>query len=136
MNNKKEAAKAKDVARYILYSAVIGKKIHENYNLANWGYYIIHDFLKRKIDKFYTTTQEGRNKRFYYEYDEKITSSLRSLDIDFTLGNDAPRGGSLGSFVKISKKGKARIYAIRKQLKNREIHENLKNNVQSLSRFL
>lgn len=35
---------------------------------------------------------------------QELTSVLRKLGVEYTTGNDAPRGGKTGAFVKISTK--------------------------------
>jgi hypothetical protein len=42
-------------------------------------------------------------------YFGETCNGLRKLGIDFEIGNDAPRGGKVGDFIRLTKKGKSQV---------------------------
>lgn len=54
-----------------------------------------------------TKVEKHRYFKNYYHVCNKdeVTALLKLLKIDYTLGNDAPRGGATGNYIKLSTKG-------------------------------
>ncbi len=121
-------AKAKDVAMMILGESIDGKKLHKLYNLKNWNSYVIKSAEKGKYI-FYTTTLQKARKNYYYEEDSIPSDVCNAFGIEFMNGNDAPRGGALGDYVKITKKGKIRLNALRKWMQREDLMNYVKENL-------
>lgn len=60
-----------------------------------------------KTIKYYTVTEKGSPRRRHYEdFTSDFERVLKAKKLNYTLGNDAPRGGQLGNYllIKIDKR--------------------------------
>ncbi len=67
---------------------------------------IRESYINKETNRIYPVKYVGKgnfiNKKDYSDYIREI---LRNENIDFTEGNDAPRGGKNGNFIQTSKEG-------------------------------
>ncbi|MFC4818108.1 hypothetical protein [Flavobacterium sp. GCM10023249] len=65
-------------------------------------------------------TSTEKHRRFGYYTDcrkDEVTAYLKLLKIDYILGNDAPRGGATGNYIKLSTKGMRQTKEYREWIK-------------------
>jgi len=58
-----------------------------------------------------------------YHKIDKAAENLTAIGIDFEIGNDAPRGGYSGNFLRITKKGHRQLAKFRAELKAERLVE-------------
>lgn len=89
------------------------KRIEAAHNHNYLGYDVIKGKLVRP-----TTTEKHR--RFGYYTDcrkDEVIAFLKLIKIDYVAGNDAPRGGATGNYIKLSAKGMRQTKEYREWIK-------------------
>ena len=99
------------------YQELVEKKvILKNGELTNkiWGHNL-DMILKGK--KYYTHEACGKG-RYSYQQEKKETALilviLDTLEIKYISGNDAPKGGKLGNYIKLSRKRNIEVIDFKK----------------------
>ena len=62
--------------------------------------------------KFYTTYTSGRGRFTTNLSNTRVFDIIRLLGYKYELGNDAPRGGKTGEFIKVSKRAFENIMSL------------------------
>ena len=95
------------------------------------------DFIKSDKDVIYPRYWGYNSGRWHLiDYSERYISFLRNIGIDFEEGNDAPKGGQSGYYIRITPKGRKQLRDYRReeeQKKNRKIMKQTINRNEFLS---
>lgn len=90
------------------FAILLKKNCFTKKNEIRKGYYLILSFLFNVQSNNKIHFVHNRNKVYESSYD-KYTEVLSLLEIDYIVGNDAPKGGKLGDYIQITKKGIKRL---------------------------